>query len=299
MKELRELAQGIHPAVLSDYGLGVALESVANRASLPVELSVAVEGPLPPAVEVAAYYLVCEALTNVAKYASASCASVEITREDGQLIVQVADDGIGGADPASGSGLRGLADRVEALDGSLRVWSPRGEGDDGAGRDAVRVAVADDALLLREGIARLLAEAGFEVVAQCSTARGAAGGRSHRSSPRRRDHRHPDAADAHATKACGRRERSARAYPGMGIVILSQHADIGVAAKLLADSAVGVGYMLKESIDDLEEFAGRRQARRRRAARCSTRRSCRNCSAAGVSTTRSNRWRRASARCCG
>ncbi len=91
-------------------------------------LSVEVEGPLPPAVEVAAYYLVCETLTNVAKYASASCASVEITREDGQLIVQVADDGIGGADPASGSGLRGLADRVEALDGSLRVWSPSAKG---------------------------------------------------------------------------------------------------------------------------------------------------------------------------
>ena len=128
LQELRELAQGIHPAVLSDYGLGVALESVATRASLPVELTVAVDGPLAPAVEVAAYYLVCEALTNVAKYASASCASVQITREDGQLIVQVADDGVGGADPASGSGLRGLADRVEALDGKLRVWSPRAKG---------------------------------------------------------------------------------------------------------------------------------------------------------------------------
>jgi signal transduction histidine kinase len=124
LQELRELAQGIHPAVLSHYGLGVALESVTNRASLPVQLSVAVEGPLPPAVEVAAYYLVCEAITNVDKYAHASCASVEITRADGQLIVQVADDGVGGADPKSGSGLRGLSDRVEALDGNLRVWSP-------------------------------------------------------------------------------------------------------------------------------------------------------------------------------
>ena len=122
------MAQGIHPAVLSDFGLEVALESVATRASLPVQTTVAVDGRLPPAVEVAAYYLVCEALTNVAKYASASCASVEVTRDNGQLVVQVADDGIGGADPASGSGLRGLADRVEALEGKLRVWSPSAKG---------------------------------------------------------------------------------------------------------------------------------------------------------------------------
>ena len=128
LKELRELAQGIHPAVVSDYGLGVALKSVTTRAALPVELTVKVDGPLAPAVEVAAYYLVCEALTNVAKYANASCASVEVTRDNGQLVVQVADDGIGGADPASGSGLRGLADRVEALDGKLRVWSPAAKG---------------------------------------------------------------------------------------------------------------------------------------------------------------------------
>jgi len=127
LQELRELAQGIHPAVLT-YGLGVALQSVATRAGLPVKLSVDVDGPLPPAVEVAAYYLVCEALTNVTKYASASCASVDVTRHDGQLVVQVADDGVGGADADGGSGLRGLADRVEALDGTLRVLSPSAMG---------------------------------------------------------------------------------------------------------------------------------------------------------------------------
>jgi signal transduction histidine kinase len=128
LQELRELAQGLHPAVLTNHGLGVALETVVIRAGLPVDLDVDVEGRLPPAVEVAAYYLVSEALTNVAKYANASCASVEVKRVNGHLVVQVADDGVGGADPASGSGLRGLADRVEAVDGKLRVWSPRAKG---------------------------------------------------------------------------------------------------------------------------------------------------------------------------
>ncbi len=128
LDELRELAQGIHPAVLTDHGLDVALETLAARAPLPVRVRVEVAERLPEAVEVAAYYLVAEGLTNVAKYAGASTASVAVEREDGRLVVQVADDGVGGADPAHGSGLRGLADRVEALNGRLRVWSPAGGG---------------------------------------------------------------------------------------------------------------------------------------------------------------------------
>ncbi len=128
MKELRELAQGIHPAVLSDYGLAVALESLAARAPVPVELSVDIDHRLPAPTEVAAYYLVSEALTNIAKYARASRSSVEVGRVDGTLVVEIVDDGVGGADLAGGSGLRGLADRVEALDGVLRVWSPPANG---------------------------------------------------------------------------------------------------------------------------------------------------------------------------
>jgi signal transduction histidine kinase len=128
LQELRELAQGIHPAVLSDHGLAVALESVAARASVPVELKVDVDRRLAPALEVAAYYLVCEALTNVGKYADASHATVEVAGADGRLVVEVYDDGAGGADPDGGSGLRGLADRVEALEGRLRITSPRGGG---------------------------------------------------------------------------------------------------------------------------------------------------------------------------
>jgi signal transduction histidine kinase len=128
LAELRELARGIHPAVVTGHGLTVALESLAARSPLPVRLTMDVEERVPEAVEVAAYYLVSESLANVAKYAQASAATVEVTRVDGDLLVEVVDDGVGGADTEAGSGLRGLADRVEALDGRLRVWSPVGGG---------------------------------------------------------------------------------------------------------------------------------------------------------------------------
>ena len=123
LQELRDLAQGIHPAVLSDYGLVVALESLVSRSPVIVDLNVAIAERPPPPVEVAAYYLVSEGLTNVAKYAQATCATVGVAREHGSLVVEVADDGVGGADPGGGSGLRGLADRVEALGGRLQVRS--------------------------------------------------------------------------------------------------------------------------------------------------------------------------------
>ena len=126
--ELREVALGIHPAVVSGHGLAVALEQLTARAPVPVRLSVAVDERLPEPIEVAAYYLVSESLANVAKHAGASCATVDVSRTNGQVVVDVVDDGVGGADPERGSGLRGLADRVEALGGRLRVWSPSGGG---------------------------------------------------------------------------------------------------------------------------------------------------------------------------
>ena len=128
LEELREIARGLHPAVVSGHGLGVALEQLAAHASVPVHLNVNVGSRLPEPVEVAAYYLVSESLTNVAKYAHASSASVEVTRRTIDVLVEIADDGIGGADESRGTGLRGLADRVEALGGQLRVWSPDGGG---------------------------------------------------------------------------------------------------------------------------------------------------------------------------
>jgi signal transduction histidine kinase len=128
LEELRELARGIHPAVLTDRGLEAALEALAERAPLPVSLDQMPEERLPASVEAAAYFVVAEALTNVAKYAGASSAAVRIARDHGYAVVEVRDDGIGGADPAVGTGLRGLADRLAALDGRLEVHSPEGEG---------------------------------------------------------------------------------------------------------------------------------------------------------------------------
>jgi PAS domain S-box-containing protein len=128
LNELRELARGIHPAVLTDRGLEAALEALAARAPAPVDIRVDLDARLPAPVEAAAYYVVSEALANVAKYAQAQAISVSVARENGVALVEVADDGVGGADPTQGSGLRGLADRVEALDGLLEVESASGKG---------------------------------------------------------------------------------------------------------------------------------------------------------------------------
>ncbi|MGH3015053.1 MAG: PAS domain-containing sensor histidine kinase, partial [Gaiellaceae bacterium] len=127
LEELRELARGIHPAVLSDRGLYAALEALAARSPLPIDLQLEDER-LPEPVEAAAYYVVSEALANVTKYAEASSVAVSIARVNGRALVEIADDGVGGADPTRGSGLRGLVDRVEALDGRLFVDSAPGAG---------------------------------------------------------------------------------------------------------------------------------------------------------------------------
>jgi signal transduction histidine kinase len=127
LAELRELARGIHPAVLN-HGLEPALQSLAGQATVPTEVAYAAEGALPEPIELAAYFVTSEALANVGKYARASHARVRVVQVDGELVVEIADDGVGGADASRGSGLRGLADRVEALDGRLRVESPPGAG---------------------------------------------------------------------------------------------------------------------------------------------------------------------------
>src|SRR4051794_18227055 len=128
LDELRELARGIHPAVLSERGVDAALDALAARAPLPVDVRGAVRGRLATEVEVAAYFAASEALQNVAKYADATRATVEVRHDGRRLLVEVSDDGRGGACPEAGSGLRGLADRVGALDGRLEVHSPRGAG---------------------------------------------------------------------------------------------------------------------------------------------------------------------------
>jgi signal transduction histidine kinase len=127
LAELRELARGIHPAVL-EHGLAAALDSLAARASVPTKVLFETSERLPGPIELAAYFVASEALANVAKYAHATTVSMRVWRTNGIASIEIADDGVGGADDTGGSGLRGLADRVEALEGRLRVSSPAGAG---------------------------------------------------------------------------------------------------------------------------------------------------------------------------
>jgi signal transduction histidine kinase len=127
LEELRELARGIHPAVLN-HGLKAALDSLVSRASVATTVSFESPERLPEAVELAAYFVACEALANVTKYAQATKASVQVSRRNGGAVIEISDDGVGGADERAGTGLQGLADRVAALDGTLRILSPPGGG---------------------------------------------------------------------------------------------------------------------------------------------------------------------------
>jgi signal transduction histidine kinase len=126
--ELREISRGLHPAVLSRGGLGPALRTLARRCPLPVDVHLHSESRYPPTVEVAAYYVVSEALTNTLKHAAASRVEVDVDERDNNLLLRTCDDGIGGADPRRGSGLTGLRDRIEALGGSIEVISPADQG---------------------------------------------------------------------------------------------------------------------------------------------------------------------------
>jgi signal transduction histidine kinase len=127
LEELRRLAHGLHPRVLSEHGLAGALAVLATELSLPVEIKIS-DDQLPQRVAVAVYFVCAEALTNVAKHAAAAHIVVAVTSSEGRVLVEIEDDGVGGADPAHGSGLRGLADRVETLGGTLRVESASGHG---------------------------------------------------------------------------------------------------------------------------------------------------------------------------
>ena len=125
---LQEISRGVHPAILSKGGLGPALKALSRRSAIPVELEVRAERRLPEHIEVAAYYVASEALANAAKHASASVVTIEVDTRDPMLRLEIRDDGIGGADPRLGSGLVGLADRIEALGGRFVLTSQAGGG---------------------------------------------------------------------------------------------------------------------------------------------------------------------------
>ena len=167
--DLRTIAAGVRPPRL-DEGLAAALADLARGAAVPVEVA-ATPRRAPADVEAAAYFVACEALTNAVKHAAASRVRVETAREDGLLRMTVSDDGVGGATPAAGSGLPGMADRVAAHGGTLARGEPAGRGDADRGGAAVRVVIAEDTVLLREGLAGLLEDAGHEVVGKAGDAR--------------------------------------------------------------------------------------------------------------------------------
>ncbi len=250
--ELRELARGIHPALLTDRGLGPALEAVASRAPIPVEVAPVPDMRLPGPVESAAYFVVAEALTNVSKYANATHAEVTVTRSNGRVVVEIRDDGVGGADPSAGSGLSGLADRVAALDGLLDVESPPGQRNGRARGGPVRVVLAEDSVLLREGIARILDEAGIEVVGQAGDAEDLLRKvRAHKPDVAITDIRMPP---SHTDEGLRAAHEIRGELPEVGVLVLSQYVEEGYALDLLADNAAGMGYLLKDRVGDVDAF---------------------------------------------
>jgi PAS domain S-box-containing protein len=289
LAELREIARGLHPAVLAGGGLEMALEALAARAPVPATIAEVPHERLPEPVEVAAYYVVAEALTNVAKYARATRAQIQVTRRDGSAVVEVADDGIGGADPAKGTGLRGLADRFEALGGRLDVHSRRGDGtvlvatipcrdpveeaatargprrrtedilavvtgprpapSDGS---PLRVVVADDSLLLRTGVVHVLERAGFDIVAQAGNADDlvrAVG--EHRPDLVVTDIRMPPTYTDEGLRAAGRIRAE---QPGTAVLVLSQHAEERYARAPFGERPGGTGYLLKDRVAEPDAF---------------------------------------------
>ena len=285
--ELRELARGIHPAILTEEGLPAAVEALADRSSVPVRVRADFDERLPGPIKAIAYFVVSESLANVTKYARASMAQVELSRRNGHLRVEVVDDGVGGADANRGSGLRGLEDRVAAVRGSFRVQEAPGgrtcvlaespampepppssgkkvndpvgpEGGDAATTSSaapamIRVVLADDSVLFREGIARVLAENGFAVAGQ-------AGDADELDALVERDI--PDVVvtdvrmpPTNTNEGLLAAQRIRARHPQIGVLVLSHYVETRQAIKLLQNAPHGVGYLLKDRVSDIAEFA--------------------------------------------
>ena len=253
LEELRELTHGINPPLLVERGLSAALDELCRKAALPTRLQASIDRRLPDQIETAAYFLASEALANAAKHSHGSQVRVTAADENRRLVIEIADDGIGGASTSGGSGLRGLADRVEALGGTFHDRESARPWHDAAGGDPVRVALADDAVILREGLSRLLAEAGFEVAGLASDGDELL---------ELVERTLPDLAivdirmpPTHTDEGLRAAKTIRARWPQIGILVLSQHVNTRYALELLSSGTDGVGYLLKERVSDLDELS--------------------------------------------
>ena len=265
MTELRRLARGIHPPILTERGLPAAVEALAGRAPLPVELHGTCPR-LPPAVEATAYFIVTEALTNAVRHAHADYVTVHLDHHDDLLVIEVRDDGRGGATLHDSGGLQGLADRVAAEDGQLTCLQPPRPGHRrargappptrhrhvhaaGGEMSPLRVALVEDAVLFREGLASLLTGAGVDIVAQTDHARGLTelvGA----AQPCLAivDVRLPP---THTTEGLEAAVALRQALPCQPVLILSQYVEPRYAVELLQDDPRALGYLLKQRVTNL------------------------------------------------
>jgi len=266
LEELRRLAHGIHPAELSERGLEAALRALALRTAVPVEVRIEKFGRPAPEIESAAYFIAAEATANAVKHATANRIDIEVTTARDELRVTVTDDGVGGASFRDGTGLQGLRDRAEAIGGQLTVDSPSGGPtvlaaeiplfrsrrilEPAAGR--LRVVVADDAAVIRQALAELLVRSGIEVVAQAGDA----------ATLLQEVERHgPDIAITDIHMPPTQTQEGVRAameirrrFPGVGLLLLSSYVEVNEAISLFAEAANGVGYLLKDSVANVEQL---------------------------------------------
>jgi PAS domain S-box-containing protein len=266
IEQLRRLAQGIHPAELTERGLEAALRTLARRSAVPVDVTVSKVGRLAPEIESAAYFICAEATANAVRHAGASRIEIVVTSTRDELCITVTDDGVGAASFQDGTGLQGLRDRANAIGGDLRLDSPAGgptvlaadllllgsNRSPSVAERHLRVVVADDAAMIRQGLTKLLRSSGIEVVAQVGDA----------PTLLRQVERHsPDVAivDIHMPPTQTNEGVYAaieirRRFPRVGILLLSSFIEASEVIKLFEEAASGVGYLLKDSVTDLDQL---------------------------------------------
>ena len=262
IRDLRELARGIHPALLEDEGLPAAVAALGRRASVAVETRIDLDRRLPRHIEASAYFTVAEALTNAARHAGASRVDVSIRDLGDRLEILIADDGVGGADPGRGSGLAGLADRLASVDGRLAIDSPAGRGTTDPCRGAtpmttpdvpIRAVVADDSAVIRSGVIRILEDAGIRVIREARTADELMSAVAEETPDLAVvDIRMPPGGNAGLTAALDIRKQYGER---VRVLVLSQYLEPEYALRLLGAGAGGVGYLLKDRLAEASELA--------------------------------------------